>query len=63
MGDANLQDSMVADGLTDAFHGYHMGITGRRVIFFSFFLFDKSQANIKTWDLIFTFVYAYQLRM
>lgn len=48
MGDANLQDSMVADGLTDAFHGYHMGITGRRVIFFSFFLFDKSQANIKT---------------
>ena len=28
MGDAALQDSMVADGLTDAFHGYHMGITG-----------------------------------
>lgn len=28
MGDASLQDSMVADGLTDAFHGYHMGITG-----------------------------------
>lgn len=30
MGDASLQDSMVADGLTDAFHGYHMGITGER---------------------------------
>lgn len=28
MGDASLQDSMVADGLTDAFHHYHMGITG-----------------------------------
>lgn len=28
MGDASLKDSMVADGLTDAFHGYHMGITG-----------------------------------
>lgn len=28
MGDVPLQDSMVADGLTDAFHGYHMGITG-----------------------------------
>uniref|UniRef100_A0A3P8UBF2 Acetyl-CoA acetyltransferase 2 n=2 Tax=Cynoglossus semilaevis TaxID=244447 RepID=A0A3P8UBF2_CYNSE len=31
MGDANLQDSMVADGLTDAFHGYHMGITAENV--------------------------------
>ena len=29
MGDASMQDSMVADGLTDAFHGYHMGITGQ----------------------------------
>lgn len=28
MGDVSLQDSMVADGLTDAFHNYHMGITG-----------------------------------
>lgn len=28
MGDAPLQDSMVSDGLTDAFHHYHMGITG-----------------------------------
>uniref|UniRef100_A0A672YXD4 Acetyl-CoA acetyltransferase 2 n=1 Tax=Sphaeramia orbicularis TaxID=375764 RepID=A0A672YXD4_9TELE len=31
MGDASLQDSMVADGLTDAFHGYHMGITAENV--------------------------------
>ncbi|CAK6961855.1 acetyl-CoA acetyltransferase%2C cytosolic [Scomber scombrus] len=31
MGDASLQDSMVADGLMDAFHGYHMGITAENV--------------------------------
>ncbi|CAG03628.1 unnamed protein product, partial [Tetraodon nigroviridis] len=31
MGDVSLQDSMVADGLTDAFHGYHMGITAENV--------------------------------
>ncbi|XP_061890782.1 acetyl-CoA acetyltransferase, cytosolic [Entelurus aequoreus] len=31
MGDASLQDSMVADALTDAFHGYHMGITAENV--------------------------------
>lgn len=31
MGDAALQDSMVTDGLTDAFHGYHMGITAENV--------------------------------
>lgn len=31
MGDAPLQDSMVADGLTDAFHKYHMGITAENV--------------------------------
>lgn len=32
MGDASLQDSMVSDGLTDAFHHYHMGITGRNQV-------------------------------
>ncbi|XP_037541806.1 acetyl-CoA acetyltransferase, cytosolic [Nematolebias whitei] len=31
MGDVPLQDSMVADGLMDAFHGYHMGITAENV--------------------------------
>ncbi|KAF6737535.1 Acetyl-CoA acetyltransferase, cytosolic [Oryzias melastigma] len=31
MGDVSLQDSMVADGLTDAFQGYHMGITAENV--------------------------------
>ncbi|KAK2856168.1 hypothetical protein Q5P01_004903 [Channa striata] len=31
MGDATLYDSVVADGLTDAFHGYHMGITAENV--------------------------------
>ncbi|WP_274585627.1 acetyl-CoA C-acetyltransferase [Neisseria leonii] len=31
MGDAPLADSMVADGLTDVYHGYHMGITAENV--------------------------------
>uniref|UniRef100_A0A1A8RVF5 Acetyl-CoA acetyltransferase 2 n=1 Tax=Nothobranchius rachovii TaxID=451742 RepID=A0A1A8RVF5_9TELE len=31
MGDVSLQDSMVADGLIDAFHNYHMGITAENV--------------------------------
>jgi len=28
MGDGQLVDTMIMDGLTDAFHNYHMGITG-----------------------------------
>ena len=28
MGDVKLVDSMMQDGLIDAFHDYHMGITG-----------------------------------
>lgn len=37
MGDVKLVDSMMLDGLIDAFHGYHMGITGNGInlIFFS----------------------------
>ncbi|KAJ8009581.1 hypothetical protein DPEC_G00090360 [Dallia pectoralis] len=31
MGDTTLQDSIIADGLTDAFHCYHMGITAENV--------------------------------
>ncbi|XP_063079029.1 acetyl-CoA acetyltransferase, cytosolic [Engraulis encrasicolus] len=31
MGDTPLQDSIIADGLTDAFHHYHMGITAENV--------------------------------
>ena len=27
-GDTNLVDTMMKDGLIDAFHNYHMGITG-----------------------------------
>lgn len=36
MGDVKLVDSMMSDGLIDAFHGYHMGITGKSInlIFF-----------------------------
>ncbi|XP_064412019.1 acetyl-CoA acetyltransferase, cytosolic [Latimeria chalumnae] len=31
MGDASLQDSIISEGLTDAFHNYHMGITAENV--------------------------------
>ena len=30
MGDVKLVDSMMLDGLIDAFHDYHMGITGTK---------------------------------
>ncbi|ARO26082.1 acetyl-CoA C-acetyltransferase [Rhizobium sp. S9] len=31
MGDMKMVDTMIKDGLTDAFHGYHMGITAENV--------------------------------
>ena len=31
LGDANLIDTMIKDGLWDAFHGYHMGVTAENV--------------------------------
>jgi acetyl-CoA C-acetyltransferase len=31
MGDMKLIDTMIKDGLTDAFHGYHMGITAENI--------------------------------
>ena len=31
LGDAKLVDTMVKDGLWDAFHGYHMGVTAENV--------------------------------
>ena len=31
LGDADLLDTMIKDGLWDAFHGYHMGITAENV--------------------------------
>jgi acetyl-CoA C-acetyltransferase len=31
MGDFKMVDTMIKDGLTDAFHGYHMGITAENV--------------------------------
>ena len=30
-GDASLKDTMLQDGLVDAFHDIHMGITGKNV--------------------------------
>ncbi len=31
MGDAAMRDTMLSDGLIDAFHGYHMGVTAENV--------------------------------
>ena len=31
LGDAEIQDTMIKDGLWDAFHGYHMGVTAENV--------------------------------
>ncbi len=31
MGDLKLVDTMIKDGLTDAFYGYHMGITAENI--------------------------------
>ena len=31
LGDAQMVDSMIRDGLWDAFHGYHMGVTAENV--------------------------------
>lgn len=34
MGDCHFTDSLIFDGLTDAFHGIHMGVTGIKKIIF-----------------------------
>lgn len=31
MGNATIEDAMIKDGLTDAFHNYHMGITAEKI--------------------------------
>ena len=31
LGDTELTDTMIKDGLWDAFHGYHMGVTAENV--------------------------------
>ena len=32
LGDTELTDTMIKDGLWDAFHGYHMGITAEKML-------------------------------
>ena len=32
MGNQTLEDSMIADGLTDKFNDYHMGITAENLV-------------------------------
>ena len=61
MGDASLQDSMVADGLTDAFHGYHMGITG--VHSWEYTWTHDCRASVWVFVVVMNPVYPSQLRM
>ena len=44
MGDASLVDTMMTDGLIDAFNNYHMGITGTEqfALFTSYKIFKHS---------------------
>ena len=37
MGDYPIVDTMIHDGLTDAFEGVHMGVTGKIVFIFTLF--------------------------
>lgn len=41
IGDCRLIDTLIFDGLTDAFHGIHMGITGIRVLILPINIFCK----------------------
>lgn len=41
IGDSRLIDTLIFDGLTDAFHGIHMGITGMRIIILFITIFCK----------------------
>jgi acetyl-CoA C-acetyltransferase len=42
-GDARLLDAMIADGLWDAYHDYHMGLTGEHIA--RAFKIDRKQAD------------------
>lgn len=44
MGDATLQDTILSDGLTDAFYNYHMGVTGNLLKQTTFIRFYSSRA-------------------
>lgn len=43
MGPATLTDTMVTDGLTDAFHNYHMGVTGETCLLKNVFSLQNRQ--------------------
>ena len=41
-GNATMQDTMLNDGLMDAFNKYHMGMTGTNIFHYFFFTIDLS---------------------
>lgn len=58
MGNVQLKDSMVSDGLTDAYKGYHMGITAENIVEYlnisreeqDVFAFESQQKAAKACD-------------
>lgn len=46
MGDGTMIDTMIFDGLTDAFASVHMGITGLLSFVFTFFFLIHIQSSI-----------------
>lgn len=56
IGDCRLIDTLIFDGLTDAFHGIHMGITGIRVIILSITLFCNCIFVLYFWKKFFYYI-------
>lgn len=46
IGEMPLTDSILCDGLTDAFHNYHMGITGKADIAETIFTLKRLKDHI-----------------
>lgn len=51
MGEASLQDTIILDGLTDAFYQYHMGITGKWVTVQKMKRFTGKGGRIHVWEI------------
>ena len=45
LGDVEMIDTMIKDGLWDAFHGYHMGVTAK-MLQLNFKLQEKIRMNL-----------------
>lgn len=46
MGSVSMVDTMMLDGLTDAFHDYHMGVTGEKILFCYIYSFTSTVCTV-----------------